>query len=161
MDKILNIFLLILKMLLLLTCFVFTFFIIINMYKRLEKDMIDAFINFVPFFLLFLLFSINLILRQKSVMQCTFYNITCCLVLTMVLFTVYRTLFDSNMVAFIRLGYNINFNYFADMIAPIKAMLYILCVVNILLMFNAIDFKKKMEAGLENNNKTVTNKSGK
>lgn len=161
MDKILNIFLLILKMLLLLTCFVFTFFIIINMYKRLEKDMVDAFINFVPFFLLFLLFSINLILRQKSVMQCTFYNITCCLVLAMVLFTVYRTLFDSNMVAFIRLGYNINFNYFADMIAPIKAMLYILCVVNILLMFNEIDFKKKMEVGLENNSKTVTNKSRK
>lgn len=131
-----------LKIILLLVSFVFTFYIILNMYKRLEKNMIDAIYNFIPFILLFVLFAINLIFRQKTVNKCTFYNVTCCLVFIMILFSVYRTFFDKNMVAIIRLGYGINFNYFADMIAPIRAMLYILCISNVLLIISGIDFKK-------------------
>ena len=142
MNKIVNWFLCFLKMLLLLISFVFTFYIIVNMYNRLEKDMIGAIYNFIPFVLLFILFAINLIFKQKKVIECTFYNITCCLVFIMILFSVYRTFFDRNMVAMIRLGYDINFNYFADMIAPIKAMLYILCLSNVLLTFIGIDFNK-------------------
>ncbi len=142
MNKIFNWFLCFLKMLLLLISFVLTFYIIVNMYNRLEKDMIGAIYNFIPFVLLFILFAINLIFKQKKVIECTFYNITCCLVFIMILFSVYRTFFDRNMVAMIRLGYDINFNYFADMIAPIKAMLYILCLSNVLLIFIGIDFNK-------------------
>ena len=161
MTKIINGFFSIFKIILLLICFVFTFYIIINMYRRLEKNMMDAIMNFIPFFLLFLLFSINLILRQKSVMQCTFYNITCCLVFMMILFTIYRTLCDRNMVAMIRLGYDINFNYFADMIAPIKAMLYILSVVDVLLIFDGINLKEKEEndASVENSVKPKQNRT--
>ena len=70
-----------------------------------------------------------------------FYNITCCLVFGMLLFSVYRTFFDRNMVAFIRLGYNINFNYFADMIAPMRAMLYMLSVSNVLLILDGMNLK--------------------
>lgn len=143
MNKIINWFLFIIKMLLLLVSFVFTFYIIINMYNRLEKDIVGAISNFIPFILLFVLFAINLIFKQDSVIRCTFYNITCCLVFIMILFSVYRTFFDQNMVVMIRLGYNINFNYFADMIAPIKAMLYILCLSNLLLIFSGINFNKK------------------
>ena len=104
--------------------------------------MIGAIYNFIPFVLLFILFAINLMFKQKKVIECTFYNITCCLVFIMILFSVYRTFFDRNMVAMIRLGYDINFNYFADMIAPIKAMLYILCLSNVLFIFIGIDFNK-------------------
>lgn len=142
MNKIINWFLCIFKMLLLLICFVFTFYIIVGMYNRLEKNIVDAIYNFIPFVLLFILFSINIILKQKNVIQCTFYNITCCLVFIMILFSIYRTFFDQNMVVMIRLGYNINFNYFADMIAPIKAMLYILCLSNILLIVSNLKFGK-------------------
>lgn len=142
MNKIINWFLCIFKMLLLLICFVFTFYIIVGMYNRLEKNIVDAIYNFIPFVLLFILFSINIILKQKNVIQCTFYNITCCLVFIMILFSIYRTFFDQNMVVMIRLGYNINFNYFADMIAPIKAMLYILCLSNILLIISNLKFGK-------------------
>ena len=142
MIKILNTILSYLKVLLLLVSFVFSFFIIINMYQRLEKNMINAIFNFIPF----ILFAINIIFKQKSVNNCLFYNVTCCLVFLMLLFSVYRTFCDKNMIAIIRLGYNINFNYFADVIAPMKAMLYILSVSNVLLMLEDFHFvPKKVE----------------
>ena len=148
MIKIINSILSVLKMFLLLICFIFSFFIIINMYRRLEKEMFDAIFNFIPFILLFLLFSVNFVLKQKSVNGCIFYNITCCLVFFMILFAVFRTFTDQNMVLIMRLGYDINFNYFADIIAPMRAMLYMLCVSNVLLMIDGIDFsifEKKIE----------------
>ena len=122
----------------LIACFVFTFDIIVNMYSRLNKDIMDSISNFVPFVLLFILFSINFVLHQKEVNECTFYNITCCLVFIMLLFAIYRTFNDKNMILVIRLGYNINFNYFADMIAPMKFMLYGLSISNILLMISGM-----------------------
>lgn len=143
MIKIVNTIFSFLKVILLLVSFVFSFFIIINMYRRLEKDMIEAIFNFIPFILLFILFAINIIFKQKSVNDCFFYNITCCLVFGMLLFAVYRTFFDRNMVVMIRLGYDINFNYFADVIAPMRAMLYILSVSNVLLMFEDFNWKPK------------------
>lgn len=134
MIKIINWLLNILKMIMLLACFVFTFYIIVNMYNRLGKDILGSMSNFIPFFLLFILFSINFVFHQKSVNECTFYNITCCLVFLMLLFSIYRTFNDRNMIMSIRLGYHINFNYFSDMIAPMRFMLYALSVSNILLM---------------------------
>ena len=150
MIKIVNTIFSFLKVLLLLVSFVFSFFIIINMYRRLEKDMIDAIFNFIPFVLLFVLFAINIIFKQKSVNNCFFYNVTCCLVFMMLLFAIYRTFFDRNMVVMIRLGYDINFNYFADVIAPMRAMLYILSVSNILLMLEDFKFKPKTEEVIVN-----------
>lgn len=158
MIKIVNKVFSILKVFLLLISFVFSFFIIINMYRRLEKNMINAIFNFIPFVLLFLLFAINIILKQKSVNNCLFYNITCCFVFGMILFAVYRTFFDRNMVVMIRLGYDINFNYFADMIAPIKAMLYILSLSNILLMLEGWKwlFKKEhVNIGVNSNHNSI------
>ncbi len=144
MIKIINGLLNVLKVIMLLVCFVFTFYIIINMYNRLGKDLIDSISNFIPFVLLFILFSINFVFKQKSVNQCTFYNITCCLVFLMLLFSIYRTFNDRNMIMVIRLGYNINFNYFSDMIAPMRFMLYTLSFSNILLMITGLSvFEKK------------------
>ena len=136
MIKLLNTILSIVKMLLLLTCFVFTFYIIINMYRRLNKDLITSISNFIPFFILFILFSINFILKQKSVNDNIFYNVTCCLAFGMLLFCIYRALCDKNMIVFLRQGYDINFNYFADVIAPMKMILYGLSVSNILLILD-------------------------
>lgn len=136
MIKILNVILNIFKVIMLLACFVFTFYIILNMYDRLGKNIAGSIYNFIPFVLLFVLFSINFVLRQKVVNECTFYNITCCLVLVMLLFAIYRAFNDRNMIMVIRLGYDINFNYFSDIIAPMKFMLYGLSASNILLMLS-------------------------
>jgi len=161
MIKIVNTIFSFLKVLLLLVSFVFSFFIIINMYRRLEKDMIDAIFNFIPFVLLFILFAINIIFKQKSVNNCFFYNVTCCLVFMMLLFAIYRTFFDRNMVVMIRLGYDINFNYFADVIAPMRAMLYILCACNILLMIEGFDFSKLVDEKTDKEEKIVEKKVSK
>ena len=142
MIKILNGMLNVLKMIMLLVCFVFSFYIIINMYQRLDKNIVGAIANFIPFFLLFILFSINFIFKQESVNQNTFYNITCILAFLMLGFAIYRTLFDKNMIIMIRMGYNINFNYFADIIAPMRIFLYSLSAANILLMISGANLEK-------------------
>lgn len=143
MIKLINYILNILKVIMLLVCFVLTFYIIISMYQRLNKSLIGSIYSFIPFGLLFILFSINIIFRQKEVNECTFYNITCCLVFGMLFFAIFRTLTDRNMVVMIRLGYDINFHYFADMIAPMRLMLYGLSISNILLIISNMKFLNK------------------
>ena len=158
MIKILNGILNILKLLMLLVCFVLTFYIIIQMYNRLNKDLVGSIYNFIPFVLLFILFCINIIFKQKAVNNCTFYNITCCLVFSMLLFAIYRTFTDKNMVVMLRLGYDINFNYFADMIAPMRVMLYCLSVSNVLLILSGLKIFEKNEI---NESKTKVKKDKK
>ena len=142
MIKIFNIIINILKIIMLSVCFVLTFYIIVKMYQRLDKDLIGAISNFIPFIILFILFCINYILLQK-ITQNTFYNVTCILVFSMLGFSIYRTFFDENMVVLTRLGYDINFNYFADIIAPMKVLLYTLSVVNVLLIVSDMNFNKQ------------------
>ena len=143
MIKIFNGLLNVLKMIMLLVCFVLTFYIIIRMYQRLEKDLVKSIFNFIPFFLLFILFCVNFIFKQKQVTQNTFYNVTCIIVFAMLGFAIYRTFYDKNMLVLTRLGYDINFNYFADIIAPMKVLLYGLSASNILLMISGMEFNKK------------------
>lgn len=150
MIKIFNGLLNVLKVLMLLVCFVLTFYIIIRMYQRLDKDLVGSVFNFIPFVLLFILFCINFILRQKQVNQNIFYNVTCVLVFAMLGFCIYRTFYDRNMIVLTRLGYDINFNYFADVIAPMKVLLYGLSVSNILLMVSGPTSKKKKVEKIEN-----------
>lgn len=134
MEKIINGFFSILKFLLLLVCFMVTFYIIMNMYQRLEKNIIECIPTMLPYVILLFLFILNFIFKQKSVNNCMFYNISCCFAFTVILFAAYRSIFDSSMVMILKLGYHINFNYFADVIAPMKVMLYLLIISNILLI---------------------------
>ena len=151
MVKLLNKILCVLKMLMLLACFVFTFYIIINMYRRLNKDLLTSITNFIPFFILFILFSINFIFRQKSVNDNLFYNLVSCFAFIMLGFCIYRALCDKNMIILLRQGYNINFNYFADVVAPMKIMLYGLSITNILLI---LDGSKIFNSNVNKENKS-------
>lgn len=134
MTKIINGFFSVLKFLLLLVSFMVTFYIIMNMYHRLEKNIVDCIPTMLPFIVLLFLFIINFIFKQKAVNGCLFYNISCCFAFAVILFSAYRSIVDETMVMILKLGYHINFNYFADVIAPMKAMLYLLIVANILLI---------------------------
>ena len=143
MTKIINGFLLVIKIIFLLISFVITFNIVLRMYDRLDKNYVESVSVFLPYFSLFLVFAINLVFRQSQVNNCLFYNVTCCLVLCMLVFCGYRAMYDEYMLLYIRLGnYHINFNYYADMIAPLQVMLYLLTFSNIILMFNG---KKEMQ----------------
>ena len=96
-----------------LISFVITFFIMISMYNRLDKNVLDCIPTMLPFILLLFLFTINVILKQKETMNNIFFNLTCCLVFMVILVSAYRSFFDQNMVMITKLGYNINFNYFS------------------------------------------------
>ncbi len=142
MTKIINGFFSILRFILLLVCFMISFYIIMNMYNRLEKSMLECIPTMLPFVLLLFLFLINFIFKQKTVNNCLFYNITCCFAFIVILFAAYRSFFDSNMVMILKLGYKINFNYFADVIAPMKSMLYLLIISNIFLIIVDVTSRK-------------------
>lgn len=158
MTKLLNYLLLGLKFILLLACFVITFFIMISMYNRLDKNVLDCIPTILPFVLLLFLFTINLILKQKYTINNIFFNLTCCLVFIVILVAAYRSFFDQNMVMIIKLGYNINFNYFADVIAPMRAMLYLLVLADIILIIvSKLDVvKSKPSKVVESSNKEKT-----
>lgn len=142
MNKVLNYIFLVLKLLLLIASFIITFYIIMSMYNRLDKNIIDCIPTMLPFVLLLILFTFNLVLGHKNVNNNIFYNIACCMAFSVIVFAAYRTFFDTNMVMITKLGYNINFNYFADVIAPMKAMLYLLSLANIFLIISGEKEKK-------------------
>ena len=130
----------VLKFLLLIVAFVFSLYITIYMYHRLDKSLMSSYTIFLPYVLIFIIYCINVIKGQKKVNNSLFYNLTSCLVFALIIFVDYRAIYDTFMIAHSRLGYNINFNYFNDFIIPMKIMLYGLIVTNILLMVN---FKNK------------------
>ena len=148
MKKILNGLFYFLKFLLFFMAFSLTLFIMIRMYQRLNKNILDSYRVFVPFFAILIFFIINIFARQKSVTKNIFYNITCCLVFGTIVVVALRAMFDGNMVLREQLGSNINFNFFDYFIPFMKIMLYGLSVSDFFLMFT----------GKENNKKTIVKK---
>ena len=130
------------KYFLLILSFAFGSYIILYMYQRLNKSLVDSIYIALPFVILFILFAIYMLANQKRVTSNLFYNLTCCLVFCVILFIEYRALFDTNMIANSKLGYNINFNYFADNINAIKVMIVGLILGDLLFMLPNSDDKK-------------------
>ncbi len=145
MKKLLNGLFYFLKFLFYFSAFSLTLFIVVQMYQRLGKDIIDSFKIFIPYLLILILFVINLFARQKSVTQNIFYNITCTLVFVTIIVVGLRSMFDENMVLREQLGRNINFNFFDYFIPFMKIMLYGLSISNIFLMFTGKKKKKEIE----------------
>ncbi len=135
MKKIFNYLFYGLKYLLLIAAFAISLFIMMRMNIRLEKSFTSIIPELIPFLLLLIIFVINIILSQKQVTNNLFYNITCCLVLSTILFVGYRAIFDKNMVLNEKYGYGIDFNFFDNFISYIKIMLYGLIIGNIFFMF--------------------------
>lgn len=136
MAKIINGILNILKFILLFISFGLTFYIIMYMYQRLDKDFFDTLEIFVPYLLLFILMAINHIFGQKQVTSNLFYNFTCCFVFVVLIIVGYRAIFDDYMIMRSKMGYDINFNYFADIVAPLKSMIYLLLAADICFIFS-------------------------
>ena len=112
MKKILNIMFIILKYILLLGAFAITLFIIVRMNARLSKSFSTVIPEFIPFLLIFLLFVINLLFKQKGVNNNIFYNLTSCIVFATIILVGYRAFADKNMVLNEKYGYGVDFNYF-------------------------------------------------
>lgn len=132
MKKILNYLFLVLKFILLIISFGLTFYIVLSMYSRIEKNIINSLPIFIPFLLTLVLFCINILFKQKTLNNNLFYNLTCCLVFMTICIVSIRAIFDKNMILNQIMGYNINFAYFNDFIGFMKIMLYGLIISNII-----------------------------
>ena len=158
MVKILNGMFYFLKFILLLAAFGTSLYVLIAMYQRLEKDMVNLIFVFIPYIVLLALFIINMFFRQTGVTKNVFFNITCCLVFFTIAFLALRSIFDVNMIYRWKNTYHINFNFFSDMLTFINVMIYGLCIADVFLMFSEGRFgfnkKKKENNSLkEKNNK--------
>ncbi len=118
-----------------------TIYIIMFMFKRLEKDIFVAklmeFISVIfPFLIYIILSIINLFYKQNNVRENTFYNVTSVFVVITIAIFCYRTIMDENMLFWHKYGYKMNFNYFADQLAAVKIMLYGLSIADVLLIIS-------------------------
>ncbi len=136
MKKILNEIFMFLKFILLILGFGLSFFIVLSMYKRVDKNLVESIPIFTPYIIILLIFFINIIFGQKSVNRNLFYNLTCCLVFSCIVIVCLRAILDKNMLLNSIMGYNINFSYFNDFISFMKIMLYGLSLANIFFMIH-------------------------
>ena len=136
MKKILNGIFMFLKFILLILGFGLSFFIVLSMYKRVDKNLVESIPLFTPYIIILLIFFINIIFGQKSVNRNLFYNLTCCLVFSCIVIVCLRAILDKNMLLNSIMGYNINFSYFNDFISFMKIMLYGLSLANIFFMIH-------------------------
>lgn len=135
MKKMINILFYVLKFILLIAAFALTLYIILAMYQRLDKSMIDSVSIFLPFGAILIMFLINLCLKNKGVVNSLFYNLTSCIVFSTIIVVSCRAIFDKNMVLNQIMGYNIDFTYFNDFIPFMNLMLYGLVISNLFLIF--------------------------
>lgn len=136
MKKILNGTFMFLKFILLILGFGLSFFIVLSMYKRVDKNLVESIPIFTPYIIILLIFFINIIFGQKSVNRNLFYNLTCCLVFSCIVIVCLRAILDKNMLLNSIMGYNINFSYFNDFISFMKITLYGLSLANIFFMIH-------------------------
>ena len=149
MKQILNAIFYFLKFLFFIAAFALTLFIMVQMYQRLGKNIMESMKVFLPYLFIIILFIVNLFARQISVTRNIFYNITCTLVFTTIVVVGLRAMLDPNMVLREQLGRNINFNFFDYFIPFMKIMLYGLCVSNLFFMFTGKKQEKKEEVIVE------------
>lgn len=142
MKKIFNALFYIIKLPLLIAAFGLTLFVLIRMNIRLNKDISSIIFEFIPFILLLILFIVNILFKQDGIRKNLFYNLTCCLVLSTIVFVSLRSILDTNMVLNAKYGYGIDFNFFDNFIPYIKIMLYGLSIADILFMFREKDKDK-------------------
>lgn len=123
-----------LKFVLMIIDFIFTSYIMIGSYQRLDKSIFSVFIVLVPYFLLFILFVVSYFLKKKIIKQSIFYNLTCCLSFFVIMLVSLRTIFDKNMVLNDIMGYGINFLFFQDFLLFMNILLYGLIIGGVLLI---------------------------
>ena len=142
MKNLTNKVLLITKFMILIISFIWIMFILLNMYQKLDKSIdIDFIMLIIPFIILIILFFFNFTFKVDSVRNNILYNVTCNISLLSIVYLLYRTTFDKNMIYYFKDGYNINFTYFNEQNMYIKIVMLLMIIINIMLML--INTKKK------------------
>lgn len=136
MNRKLNIFLNILKVILLIISFSLVVYIIIGTNYRLINSLFNSILYLAPFVILLFIYVLNFIFKQDRINSNSFYILTSLLVFIVIIFVCIRAICDKGMLLNKVMGYGINFNYFSDFIIFMEIMLYGLIVSNLLFMLN-------------------------
>ena len=136
MNRKLNIFLNILKVILLIISFSLVVYIIIGTNYRLNNSLFNSILYLAPFVILLFIYVLNFIFKQDRINSNLFYILTSLLVFIVIIFVCIRAICDNGMLLNKVMGYGINFNYFSDFIIFMEIMLYGLIVSNLLFMLN-------------------------
>lgn len=145
MSKILSRILNVLKYLLLVVAFMFILYGIMATYKRLEKNILDAIPVFLPFFLVFVIFIVNIFVKKNVIRDNLLFNFVAVMIFIGIIIVGYRAKFDTNMLIYYK--YNIKYNplYLSDNLSMIKISLYVLFASNLLLLISTFFDKKQMK----------------
>ena len=153
MTKILNGMFYLLKFLLIVLAFGSSLYVLVAMYKRLDKNMIDLLRVFIPYMVLIVLWILNIFFRQQSVTKNVFYNLTCCLVFATIILLACRALFDESMILILKTKYHTNFDFFSDMLTFVNVMIYGLCISDVFLALSDLKFNTKKKNNNINNHR--------
>ncbi len=129
MANIINRIVLYLKVILLLYIFTLTLYIMLMMNDCFGNQITNIFLVSLPLLLVLIIFVLNLFFNQNR--HNTFFNIGCFLALIAILMIDLRTIFDENMVSWVKNG--MNYYYFQNQMTQIKLLCYLMFVGNLLL----------------------------
>ncbi len=133
-----------LKYILLVTAFGLVFYGIMVTYARLEKSLIQAVPIFIPFILVLLTYILSLVISGKNVSKNLLFNLTSVLVFSVIIVICLRAKFDTSMILYHKYQIHFNPSYFADNLAIIKALVYMIGIANIILLICNILEKDKV-----------------
>ena len=144
MLKLINKFTFYFKVILLIIIFTLTLYIMLSMNSYYNGNkLIDLILMCLPFFLMLIVFVVSFFFNEGD--KNTFFNVGSMLALIAILIIDFRTIFDKNMVMWIK-G-NMNFYYFENQILQMKILSYAIFIGNVFLLLNEKINKKGNEKG--------------
>jgi len=139
---IINILLLVIAFFLVLYINVYQFFNLGN--NPFGNDFFNFFAILLPFIILMSLYFINFINNHHVVNNSLLYKVVSVFSLIVIIYILYRSIFDNSLILWYKTDYHINFDFFNNHVILIKSILYSLSFVNILFIIEGILEKKKV-----------------
>ena len=119
------------KLILLLLVFTLTLYILFSMYDYYKTGFWNLILISLPLLLSLIMFVISFFFKVGD--DKTLFNVGCILALIAILIIDYRSIFDKNMVLWVK-G-EINFYYFQNQITQIKILCYSIFIGNLVLFY--------------------------
>ena len=132
MLKLINRLLFFSKIIILLIDFVLTLYIMLMMNSIYNNGVLDIIMTCFSLFLILVIFVVSLIFKKGE--DNIFFNISSFFALVTILIIDFRTIFDQNMVMWIK-G-NMNFYYFRNQLKIIKILGYLVFLGNLLVLYH-------------------------
>lgn len=119
------------KVILLLVAFTLSLYIIMMMYDRFGRGIMDLILLFIPMLLSLITFVVSFFFKDgnKSIL----FNVSTVLALLAIVIICIRALIDKNMVLNIKDG--INYYYFENQLRQIKILMYMIFFGNLVLFY--------------------------